>query len=200
MPTPTVRRVAPHEVRSVARMIARAFADDPIERWSLAGDDVTGLIEVEASEAARQLTAEGWLWAVDDLSGVAAWLPPGGAYDEAIDAAVAQALAASGGDPKRYTECWTWIESHRPVVPHWYLDLLAVDPGRQQLGTGSHLLADGLARADGAGGATFLVTGNLAIVPWYQRHGFAVGAEGRAPGGGPVVCFLERTARTGSER
>jgi len=188
-----VRRASPHEVSLVARLLTRAFADDPIEGWCLACDDLLGLLELEFGQVASQLAPKGWLWVTNDLSGVDAWLPPGSAYDEAaIDAVVNPVLAKHGGQPLRLARFWEWVEEHRPPAPHWYVDILAVDPDRQGSGAGRLLLTHGLARADALGQPSFLVTGNPRTVPWYQRHGFAVLSEEEAPEGGPRVWFMLR--------
>ena len=50
-----VRRASIDEVVPVAGLLARVFAEDPIERWCLACDDPTGLIDLELLQATRQL-------------------------------------------------------------------------------------------------------------------------------------------------
>lgn len=190
--THSVRRVRADETTPVAHLLARAFANDPIELWCLACDDLPGLIELEFLHVVREVSAEGWLWVIDDLSGVAAWLPPGVGYTSAIDDAVAPVLAAHGGQPDRSPRFWNWVDDHRPTSPHWYVDLLAVEPDRRSRGRGHLLLEDGLARLDELAEPSFLVTGNPLVVPWYQRHEFAVSGEEDAPGGGPRVWFMTR--------
>jgi GNAT superfamily N-acetyltransferase len=187
-----VRRAAAEETVPVARLLARAFADDPIEVWCLACDDLAGVIELEFLHVTRQLSAEGSLWVTDDLSGVAAWLPPGTGYDSSIDAIVNPVLAAHGGRPDRLLRFWEWVDGHRPTTPHWYVDLVAVDPACRGLGRGSLVLEHGLARLDRIAATSFLVTGNPRTVPWYQRHGFVVCSEDAAPEGGPHVWFMLR--------
>ncbi|MGO8872607.1 MAG: GNAT family N-acetyltransferase [Acidimicrobiales bacterium] len=188
-----VRRATPDEARPVAALLARAFADDPIGRWYLDCDDPVVLMELEFLLAAQQLTAIGMLWVTDDLTGAAAWMEPGSRYDDAaIDAVVLPRLAAHGGATDRLVGFWSWADDHRPALPHWYLDVIGVDPGRRGTGTGHLLLNHGLARVDQSGHACVLFTGNRAAVPWYERHGFVVTLEEQAPGGGPTVWFMER--------
>jgi GNAT superfamily N-acetyltransferase len=191
-PTRRVRRATVDDCPRIVALLARAFADDPIERWCLACDDVPGLLELEFLHTARQLSAEGWLWVLDDLSGAAAWLPPGADYSSSIDDVVAPALAQHGGRPDRMRQFWEWVDAHRPTAPHWYVDLVSVDPGYRGTGRGRELLADGLARVDALGSRAFLVTGDPVNVRWYERHGFVVSAAEPAPGGGPRVWFMER--------
>ena len=193
MATHRVRRAAVDEVVPAAKLLTRAFADDPISRWCLACDDPIALIELEFLQAAQQLAAYGSLWATADMSGVAGWVPPGAGYDEdAVNAVINPALVARGGHPGRRIRFWEWIEDHRPSVRHWYLDMLAVEPDRQRSGLGSLLLADGLERADTLGEPSFLVTANPRTVPFYGRHGFVTESEEEAPEEGPVVWFMSR--------
>ncbi len=189
---PGVRKATADEVVPIARLLSRAFATDPIELWCLACDDRSGLMVLEFLQLARELSAEGFLWVTDDLSAVAAWLPPGTGYSAAIDAVVNPVLAALGGDPGRPVRFWEWVDGHRPATPHWYLDLVAVDSDRRRRGMGRLLLEHGLARTDELGQATFLVTANPLTVPWYERHGFVVCSEETAPDGGPHVWFMLR--------
>ena len=191
-----VRRASAHEAVALARLLTRAFIDDPIEQWCLACDDLGGVLELEFLTVVDQLAAKGWLWVSDDLSGVSAWIPPGGGYDDdLVDAVVNPVLAEHGGRPTRLVRFWEWVEDHRPRVPHWYVDLVATDPERRGTGVGRLLLNAGLARIDTLGDPAFLITGNPRTVRWYGRHGFAVTANEGAPDGGPQVWFMFRERR-----
>jgi N-acetylglutamate synthase-like GNAT family acetyltransferase len=188
-----VRTASSDDVVGLAQLLTRTFIDDPIERWCLACDDFGALLELQSLEVVGKLVARDLLWVLDDLSGVSAWFPPGAALDdEAIDAVVNPVLAAQGGQPERLTNFWGWVADHHPSFPHWYVDLMAIDPARRGSGAGTLLLTHGLARTDSLGGPTFLVTGSPTTVPWYERHGFAVTAHDDAPDGGPHVWFMLR--------
>lgn len=84
------------------------------------------------------------------------------------------------------------IERHRPRDPHWYLDILGVDPAQARQGLGTALLQHGLARADEGGQPVFLDTLSQDNVAFYQRHGFEVSAEVTLPDGLTVWCMLRR--------
>jgi GNAT superfamily N-acetyltransferase len=188
-----VRTASALEAAPVARLLTRAFADGPIERWCMECDDPVALIGLELRLAVRQLAPKGWLWTAEDLSAVAAWIPPGSSYDDnEIDALVSPALFEHGGLPERRLRFWEWVEEHRPEARHWYLDLVATDPERQGKGCGSLLLREGLARTDAEGDPCFLVTDSPRTVAWYERHGFAVVSVEPAPDGGPEVWFMVR--------
>ena len=178
----------------MVRVLTRAFSADPIESWCMTCDDPVRLVELELLQVTRQLTAVGALWVTDDVSGVAAWLPPDVSYDEdAIDAVVSPVLAAHGGSPARSLRFWRWVDDHRPAVPHWYLDLVAVDPDRRGMGLGRLLLENGLARADARGEPVFLVTASPETARWYERHGFVIRSKEAAPEAGPWVWFMCRS-------
>ncbi len=188
-------RASSDDVATVADLLARAFADEPIEQWCLECDDLLALIKIEFAEAVGQLAATGSLWVTEDLRAAAAWIPPGSDYDdEAIDAVVSRALAAHGGWPERRLVFWNWVEEHRPSTPHYYLDLVGVDPSRRRTGHGSLLLGEGLARVDRAGAPVFLITSEASNAAWYARHGFVLRSEEQPPAGGPRVWFMDRPA------
>ena len=65
--------------------------------------------------------------------------------------------------------------------PHWYLDTLAVEPARQGAGIGSALLQAVHTLADDERWPTALLTFRARNVPFYERHGYEVVAEGIAP-------------------
>jgi len=191
-----VRRAEQDEIDAVARLMSRAFNEDTIQQWCMSCDDTFGVIELELHEVTRQLTLQRTLWVTDDLSGVIAWMPPGTDYDNALlDSIVNPALAERGGQPERQVGFWEWADGHRPAEPHWYVDVVAVDPDRRGCGLGSHLLDDGLARLDVLGAPAHLITDKPRSSLWYGRHGFETQSLEDAPDGGPPVWFMWRPAR-----
>ena len=62
--------------------------------------------------------------------------------------------------------------------PHWYLDVIGVEPRRQGRGIGSALLAAVNGRADRDGVSAALLTFQGRNLPLYQRHGYAVVCDG----------------------
>jgi GNAT superfamily N-acetyltransferase len=74
---------------------------------------------------------------------------------------------------------------HRAVPePHWYLDVIAVDPARQGRGIGGALLRAVSARADADGAPVVLLTFQPASLPLYERNGYVVACDGIVPGSG----------------
>jgi predicted N-acetyltransferase YhbS len=61
--------------------------------------------------------------------------------------------------------------------PHWFLDILAVQPDRQGQRIGASLPAHALAEVDRAGVPAFVATSRQRNLPLYERFGFAVTEE-----------------------
>jgi ribosomal protein S18 acetylase RimI-like enzyme len=181
----------------VAALMGRAFQNDPL--FVRACPD--------PSERARWLpwlfrwsTWKGLLFGqilgtAGQLDGVVATIGPGGGdFSE-------EQLARSGyGQGREAVGPTVWDRSgavvndafepadaalHRAVSePHWYLDVIAVDPAQQGRGIGGTLLRAVSARADADGMPVVLLTYQPANLPLYQVHGYAVVCQGTAPGSG----------------
>jgi uncharacterized protein YhfF/GNAT superfamily N-acetyltransferase len=190
-----VRPVVPTEVPGLAGVLARAFAADPMVAWPMvAAEDLGERTRAMFEIVDTAFAAEGWMLATHDGLGVMTLLPPGSAArEEALAAEMVPVLAVlfpDGGE--RYDRFWDWIGSMTPDEPHWLLDQLAVEPAAHGRGIGGALLRHAIARAGADRLPLFLETGverNLAL---YRRFGFALAAEGDAPGGGPHVWFMRR--------
>jgi ribosomal protein S18 acetylase RimI-like enzyme len=71
---------------------------------------------------------------------------------------------------------------HRAVPePHWYLDVIAVDPPTQGRGIGGALLRAVHARADADELPVVLLTYQPTNLPFYRRYGYAVVCAETAP-------------------
>ena len=73
---------------------------------------------------------------------------------------------------------------HRKLVPypHWYLQIIGVDPAYQGLGFSSRLLRPMLARIDRERMPCYLETEVVRNVTIYRRFGFEVVSEDKLPG------------------
>ena len=70
---------------------------------------------------------------------------------------------------------------HAVPAPHWYLDVIAVEPARQGRGIGSRLLQAAGAWADADGMPIVLLTYRPSL-PLYQRLGYVVVCDGTVAG------------------
>lgn len=132
----------------------------------------------------RSSVARAEVWTTATTDGIAVWRPPtrerpeGAKHDEA-DSDDLPALFGPAAF-ERFSAFFAAIEPfHHEAAPgpHWYLEILGVDPTRQGQGIGSGLIQPVLARADADGVACYLETANPKNVPFYLGRGFAVVVE-----------------------
>ena len=72
---------------------------------------------------------------------------------------------------------------HAVPEPHWYLDVIAVDPVVQGRGIGGALLRAVHAQADTDRTPVVLLTYQPTNLPFYARHGYTVVCEGTSATG-----------------
>jgi GNAT superfamily N-acetyltransferase len=137
-----------------------------------------------------------------ELVGVAVWLPPG-AFPLSATRQVrgltrmAGVLAASPRSARRLLRHTSGMAALHPVQPHWYLEVVGVDPNAQGLGVGTRLLEPVLDLADEAGHTCYLETMTERNVGWYRRLGFEVREAGvRFVPGGPPNWTMMRLPRS----
>jgi len=181
-------------------VVARAFLDDPMIRWSLGGTDRDyanrdGLerLATEWFTVMNEVAAErDTMWETEDGGGVCIWLPPEAVADYTEDDLAVRPrlvpLTFDGGS--RLASMWDWIDERVPGGRLWFLDLLGVEPCAQGRGIGSALVEHGLAAALEAGEPAFLETGNPRNVAYYERFGFRTTEEADAPLSGPHIWFM----------
>jgi ribosomal protein S18 acetylase RimI-like enzyme len=179
-----VRLATVDEVPVLAALLADAFADDAIMRWTVAGEGREERVRAFFEDFDRSTAARGWLWTVDGGSGAALWVPPG------TEAEFEELTFADEGASREYGSFWAWAEAARPAEPHWYLDHIAVEAGARGSGLGVALIEHGLALARAEGAPAFLCTSRPDNVGFYERRGFAVERAEDAPDGGPHIWFM----------
>jgi GNAT superfamily N-acetyltransferase len=193
-----VRRAATGDVPALAAMLARAFADDPIARWSCPrGDLRPGVLEGFHGARARQLIRDGEVWMSGDGASAALWADPGHwktSFRDDLE------LAASMRDPRLWRRApligygLLGLEGHHPPQPpHWYLAVLGTDPAAQGRGLGSAVLAPVLEGCDRDGIGAYLVSSKERNIDFYARFGFRVTREVRLPRG-PRAWLMWRDA------
>jgi ribosomal protein S18 acetylase RimI-like enzyme len=189
-----VRPATLEEIPALAAVLARAFVDDPIIRWTLPVPDVEATLRREFGTLDTAFASEGHVLTVESMNGVALWLPSESPLDlDELAEVIAEDLEAAGPHAlTRYVHFWEWAEAKRPAGPHMYLDHVGVDPAAQGTGVGSALLRVGLDRADELGVPAFLCTGREDNAEWYRRAGFRTVERVDAPEEGPTIWFMIR--------
>jgi GNAT superfamily N-acetyltransferase len=149
-----------------------AFSADPLMRWfwpepSVYRATFSRFVGSFASHAFDQGTA----WWLDSGRAVALWLPPGfGPDDETLIQVMVESV-----DPALFMELSEFadaIHEHHPVVDHWYLPVMGVDPYVQGKGFGSMLLQHALAACDQQGLPAYLEASTMRSRLLYERFGF----------------------------
>jgi GNAT superfamily N-acetyltransferase len=201
----TVRRATPGDRAGVVGTVAAAFARDPAWRFLLgAGADYARLAPELAGALFDLRVDAGNVWVSGDLASVAMWREPGAA-DGAPELAKRvwaryRALAGAGAAARlnaydaAVTAAGTEDARAGGRGEHWYLGVLATDPGRRREGLASAVLAPVLARADASGWACCLETSTEANRRFYAGRGFTEATPAHLPGG-PPIWWLRRPAR-----
>ena len=125
----------------------------------------------------------------EKLEGVAAWLPPwkapfgGWQVMRSVPLGILARFGRQGAG--RMWSYGRFADSlHRRLVPypHWYLQIIGVDPAHQGEGFSSRLLRPVLERIDLERMPCFLETNNEKNAAIYRRFGFEVLSEDKLPG------------------
>ncbi|MCU1430350.1 MAG: acetyltransferase family protein [Actinomycetia bacterium] len=172
------------EDHAIVATLTRAFFDDPLFNF-FTPDLVRQMRGLLAFMGAAYVDARPfgnvWVAHTNDakVAGAAVWLPPG-AYPrnsrrEAMTylrglpsfARVGRRLAATVRLLNELDKA-----HHDATGPHFYLEILGVDPLYQRTGAGSAVLQPVLEQCDTEGLGAYLETQKPENVPWYGRHGF----------------------------
>jgi ribosomal protein S18 acetylase RimI-like enzyme len=139
----------------------------------------------------------------EKLEGVAAWLPPGKAHFgvwqiiRSVPLSILLRFARQGA--ARMRACGRYGDKlHRRLVPypHWYLQMIGVDPAHQGQGFSRRLLRPVLERIDRERMPCYLETNARKNVAIYRRFGFDVLSEDKMPGTEVTTFAMLRKAAT----
>jgi GNAT superfamily N-acetyltransferase len=195
----SVRTARTADVRELARVLGRAFYDDPPFMWML------------PDERSRQRRAAGVFGAIlrsqamryggvevagdgSAIVGGAIWLPPGhwaptvGEQLRSLPG-YARALGRGIGPASELVAAMT---KDHPREEHWYLYAIGVDPARQGQGMASALLRSRLARCDADATPAYLESSKSGNVPIYEHFGFEVTGTLTPPRGAPPLTPMWR--------
>jgi GNAT superfamily N-acetyltransferase len=198
----TVRNAQKSDVRQMARVLAKAFYDDPVTSWMLPDDSsrLTALTRAFAPLTRLHfLPRAGSEVGVRDGSVGAAtlWDPPGqrkpSMFEQLITTpAMLWAFRSRVPASVRVMEL---MEKHHPEEPHWYLMLIGSDPAVRGAGFGHALMQSRLDRCDAEGSPAYLENSNPKNESYYLRFGFEIMGEIKLPDGGPPLWPMWRKPR-----
>jgi GNAT superfamily N-acetyltransferase len=185
------------QVPEAARVLARAFLDDPAWAWVIPNRERRAAVLPWLFRVGFDI-ATGDIWTTTGaVRGVARWLPPGRAparVGPTLRALVSTPLRLRDATP-RFIAYGRAVETLRTRIasgPHWYLAGIGVDPSEQRRGIGAALLEPGVAGAARDRLPAVLLTNSERNLSFYGRHGFEVVYEGATPDRGPPCWALVR--------
>ncbi|MCI0654928.1 MAG: GNAT family N-acetyltransferase [Methylococcaceae bacterium] len=187
-----IRTAAAANVEHCLAALTLAFASDPPCRWSWPDpqqylEAFPRFARAFGGSAIEHGTANYYA----GFSGVALWLPPGAAPDEASLVTVIQdTVAAERRDAM--LSMFEQMDAFHPREPHWHLPLIGVDPAHQGKGIGAALLRHVLKWCDGQKVLAYLEATSRQNVALYQRHGFEVLGSIQVADSPPVVPMLRK--------
>jgi len=196
VPHPTLEELADGNVEALARVLARAFHDDPIQAW---------LFPDPASRARRQEIMfrsevrdlglhHGEVGVPPSGGAVAIWYAPG-RWRATLVSQLRQSIPMMRAFGRRLLPVLPvvrTIEDVHPTEPHWYLDWVGVDPARRGEGLSSAVIRPVLDRCDREGLPAYLVSSKTENIPIYEHFGFRVTRQIDPPGGCPPLWSMWR--------
>jgi GNAT superfamily N-acetyltransferase len=125
------------------------------------------------------------------FSGVALWLPPGVAPDEASLVRIIEDTVAAERQDAMFA-MFEQMDAFHPREAHWHLPLIGVDPAHQGKGIGAALLRHVLNACDGQKVVAYLEATSRRNVPLYERHGFEALGSIQVADSPPVVPMMRQ--------
>ena len=196
------RRARGSDAPQLARLMAAAFATDPVMEWIARRGPgrAVGLQRFFHSLLAMRAIPLGEVWMTPSGDAATVWLPPGsspppgGGLTEHLR--LLMVFLRLCGIPRllRGQAMAEAMERHHPYTAHYHLAFIAVAPRLQGLGLGSALLEATLARIDETGNAAYLQNSNPQNTRLYERAGFS--SRGNiAPRRAPPLLSMWREGR-----
>ena len=194
----TIRLATAEDCEAIGAAQARAFFDDPLQRWAIF-DETTRLALL--SEMFALLTRVvsiplGHVYVDSDLHGAAMWVPPG-RWGEPLSRDARATLQVldrrlDRESTRRFALANDAMHAVHPSEPHWYLQGLGTDPAAQRQGVANAVLAPVLAVADREMIPCYLESTREENVALYQRHGFTVMGSIPIAEDGPTLIAMWR--------
>ena len=171
----------------MARVLARAFYDDPVMCWVFPRERMRHeLAERLWTIRLRYTAPQDQVYVTDDLSGAAIWTLPDRWHVGWRETGEMARLMLNYRLPILFAGLQR-IEKSHPHEPHsFYLAVLGTDPPHQGKSVGSALMQPVLELCERDGVPAYLESSKERNIDFYARHGFRVMRELRLPDGPPV--------------
>lgn len=173
------------------RILAEAFADDPVINWSCNNPASLELffqitLPVFVPHHLTYLDPQG--------RGAAAWLGPNQKLNWPVKfSSVVKMLQLAGlSGVYRLLLSGLKTEKYHPKIPHYYLFAIGVTPGHKGLGIGTQLIAHVLRKCDAEGMPAYLENSKEENLAFYEGHGFKVQQQIRFAKSAPPVWLMWR--------
>ncbi|MGD9622485.1 MAG: GNAT family N-acetyltransferase [Mycolicibacterium sp.] len=194
-----VRVARKPDVAGLSRVLARAFADDPVMTWMMPVDAgrSRALPRVFAALARHHFLAGGAVEVASragEIGAAALWDAPGRWKQTTSEQwrMMPPFILAMGRYTRRGIVVSELMKQNHPEEPHWYLGVIGSDPDTRGAGFGQALMRSRLDRCDAEGAPAYLESTNEANVPYYLRFGFEVTGEILVPDGPALVQMWRR--------
>ncbi len=201
----SIREATRRQLPALSRLAASAFAPMDLWRWIIPDDQVRpGLLAATVRRELNDVHARDGMVLVAEVTGapaaLALWRAPGQAITprwRSLPAAPAMLRAGTRESLRILGQRGPRVDAalHRvhPAEPHWYLELLTVDPRVQTTGLGSALVRAGLRLSDPDHLPSYLEC-ERHLIPYDQRFGFTVSQEMDLGPGAPDHVGMWRPA------
>lgn len=171
-----VRRAKSVDAPAIARLLTRAFFDDPVATFLFpdVGRRPALLNRFFDLQVTRNYLRRGVVATTVDGDGAALWMPPDAPHPTIRERLFHTAFAFRLGERRHAAHRLTaLLESRHPREPHWYLGAIGVEPDRQGHGVGTSLLEAALEGCDARGHAAYLEASRPESARLYERMGFS---------------------------
>jgi len=193
------RRATRDDLPRIASTLGAAFSDYPWTRWTVSEPDHEARVaELQRLYVEHVALPHGTVWVDDEVTAVAAFLPP---VLPELPEDVMERIAALQGDDglARQAAADAAVAARATEIPEdtrevcsqaWVLATVGVHPDHRGAGLGSSVIDAGLADLEESMASCTLQTSDERNVVFYERLGFAVTTVVEIPGGPTVWSML----------
>jgi len=191
-----IRKARLDDLGVLKKVVARAFDRDPFVNWMVIQDEKrTKRIELFCETGTKHYALQyEHVFTTEDCSGVTIWFPPEprDCWNTSTlkDLSIIHKWISIMGIrkmPSRLHGYGVMKKHHLKNVkePHYYLNVMCVDPAHQSKGIGSALVQHGLRMCNEKEVPAYLEAGTEKNLRFYQGHGFKMIEEFLLPANGP---------------